>query len=324
MSKIRVVLSDLYKSFARSIREQLLDFERPLPKKCIRYKEVKEGSPKVAYVPWPIIKRLADFYSPGWKYEIVEEGPIQLYKAVKKGQRTEYVEAPGVFMKCRVTIYHYEEIERSGNIVEAKLLESYREATAYYPTKSKGYGDAVVNCEAKVLRRCWGRWGIGLHLWQPDGYVYRGDEIDIEEIVGNVAEDDFEEGVDDLGYISGDELDGEARLEIESKNQDRAENIPASTLYDLLEDAGCKTRASSNLVASYVLGFEVSDLKRVSSSERVLVMNFSNLIRSTLKKLDARYSFIDWLVLKSPSTIPHSGSREDFYKIFDEYVSERD
>lgn len=130
-----------YKQFRRPIVEILNDLSQPIPPRLLKQKPIfkKEQGKSVKvgeinFVPWKTLIKLLDYYAPGFQWRI---------RVKDFGEKT--------VIEGSLTIY-------------AEEGEFTRESVAQENANVSGYGDAVTNAEASVLRRCCQKFGLGLNV----------------------------------------------------------------------------------------------------------------------------------------------------------------
>lgn len=308
-TKNGVSIDALYRPFARPIREQLHDFERPIPSRLVRFKEVDNSGHKVGYIPWFIVKRLADRYSPGWDYEVVEEGPVIFKRSEGRGKNKKWFDSPHFLVKVKITIYHS---------VGDQIMTCSRYGTGAFPIHNAGYGDPYTNAEAKALRRGFAKFGLGLSLYQGEGYKF----VDYDPDAG---------AMDDIGDLPDDMVDEESyeedslsdsyrergELATQKPRERKFENVPASTLYEIAADAGLMSDDHTNEFTKLVFGFTNTPvLSRISPEERNTLFHIFYEIRSTLKRVDERRAFLSWIVANGKSI----STPESVYSHVDHWV----
>lgn len=310
MSKLKLSIEKLFKPFARALREQLHDFERPIPDKLIRTKKVQGNN--ISYVPWFALKRLADHYSPGWTYEVLDEGPVMFKKKITEGvkpnQKTKYIDAPHFLVKVRITI-HYTH--------EGEIRTMFRDGTGAFPINNSGYGDPYTNAEAKALRRGWAKFGLGLSLYYPAGtYTYHEltEESPITEIVGELGDETEDERLE-----SGYDWEIKGGLEVHEPTEEKdLKDVLASELYEVLTDAGSSSIEDSHQFAALILGHSnTTKLSRLAPEERVQVYHIASELRMTVNKVNHRAEFFSWILKNAVRII----SRDGVSKAVDHWVS---
>lgn len=304
-NRSKVSIETLFKPFARPLREQLHDFERPIPEKLIRSKKVQGNT--ISYVPWFALKRLADHYSPGWNYEVLEEGPVMFKKKIKDNGKDKYIDAPHFLVKVRITIFYSHGDE---------IRSMFRDGTGAFPLNNAGYGDPYTNAEAKALRRGFAKFGLGLSLYYKPGQ-YKFFEVDpkatpITEVVGELG-DETEDELLESGY----DVNGGLDVYEEPAPED-LKDVLASELYSVAENSGCQSTDDAERIAALILNHsKPTKLARLAPEERVQVFNVLSEIRMTVKKVNYRIGFVDWVLHQGVRIV----SREGVSSAVDHWIS---
>lgn len=162
-------LGEAVNDYGRPAREIIHHLEKPIPPKFVR---LKEG--RVRYLPWYIIKRLADHICPGWHYRIISIENSEGYKwkkSKKQGVPGEFIPQPVVRIHIRI-------------IIPTKEGTIERDAIGVAALQLHGFGDPVEVASAKALRRGWAILGLGTELYydEEEDPSYKWMEIDFEEV----------------------------------------------------------------------------------------------------------------------------------------------
>lgn len=120
--------------FNRPIADILQAFEKPIPARFIKTKQLKGNS--IPYVPWCNYIKLLNYHCPGWRWDV---------RIVPCEGRTA--------IEGRLTI-------------KAAEGDFAMMATGNESDETDTYGDPVSNAEAMALRRACAKFGLGLHLWE--------------------------------------------------------------------------------------------------------------------------------------------------------------
>ena len=123
-----------HKEFRRPILDILEDLKKPVHPRFIKHKVIK--GQKIEYIPWHTLTRLLDYYAPGWSWKI-----------------TTSFDSNRVCVMGELTIKAAEE-------------DCTRSAVGDEFNQVEHYGSSYTNAEAQSFRRCCGRFGLGLALWE--------------------------------------------------------------------------------------------------------------------------------------------------------------
>ncbi len=123
-----------HKEFRRPLLEILEDLKKPVQSRFIKYKVIK--GQKIEFIPWYILTRLLDYYAPGWDWRI-----------------TTSFDSNRVCVMGELTI-------------KAAEGDFTRSAVGDELSEIEHYGSSYTNAEAQSFRRCCGRFGLGLSLWE--------------------------------------------------------------------------------------------------------------------------------------------------------------
>ena len=134
LSLVPVVEKPKTKGFRRPFLEILSDLQKPVPVRLIKTKVIK--GTKIHYLPWPTLVRLLDYYCPGFDWQVT-------------------------------THYHGDRVVVEGSLtIKAEEGDFTRQSTGTEHSDVDNYGDPTSNSEAMALRRCCGKFGLGLALWE--------------------------------------------------------------------------------------------------------------------------------------------------------------
>jgi len=135
-------MSDIPQDDKRALGAIMHDLEKPIPKRLLEQKPATGGrnSQMLTYCPWYRVQRILNHYTNGFcSYEVVSREVI--------GDR--------LMMTVRITI-HAQEGDFTRDGTGSELLDT------------SSYGDPQSNAESMAFRRAAARFGLGLHLYDPE------------------------------------------------------------------------------------------------------------------------------------------------------------
>ena len=118
----------------RTLSEIEADLRKPIPDKLIKTR--KQGGTTIRYISWNDAVKIMSYYASGWSSEITRVDSIG----------------------GKLVITTKVSIPTKDGIVS-------RESTGQENEEFSGYGDSSSNAEAQSLKRCFSRFGLGLHLY---------------------------------------------------------------------------------------------------------------------------------------------------------------